>query len=81
MAEIKPNEVYTTDETEKLLKISNSTVKRMLKSGLLRANKIGKQYRILGHELLRLLSPEVEQKAVDAYQKIKTKAREKVKGW
>lgn len=81
MPEIKANEVYTTEETEKLLKVSNSTVKRMLKSGLLRANKIGKQYRILGHELLRLLSPEVEEKAVDVYQKIKTTAREKTKDW
>lgn len=81
MPEIKPNEVYTTEETQELLKISNSTVKRMLKSGLLRANKIGKQYRILGHELLRLLSPEVEEKAVDVYQKIKSTAREKTKDW
>ncbi len=81
MSEIKPNEVYTTQEAEKLLKISNSTMKRMLKNGLLRANKIGKQYRILGHELLRMLSPEVEQKAVDAYQKIKGKVREGTKDW
>ena len=81
MPEIKPNEVYTTEETEKLLKISNSTIKRMLKNGLLRANKVGKQYRILGHEILRLVSPELENKAVDAYQKIKTKTREKVKNW
>ena len=81
MSEIKPNEVYTTQETQELLKISNSTMKRMLKGGLLRANKIGKQYRILGHEILRLVSPEVEVKAVDAYQKIKAKTREKVKNW
>jgi excisionase family DNA binding protein len=81
MPEIKPNEVYTTEETQKLLKISNSTIKRMLKNGLLKANKIGKQYRILGHEILRLVSPEVEQKAVDAYQKLKSQTREKVKGW
>jgi excisionase family DNA binding protein len=81
MAEIKPNEVYTTEESQVLLKISNSTIKRMLKSGLLRANKVGKQYRILGHELLRLVSPEVEEKAVEAYQKIKISAREKTKDW
>jgi excisionase family DNA binding protein len=81
MPEIKPNQVYTTQETQELLKISNSTIKRMLKSGLLRANKVGKQYRILGHEILRLVSPMVEQKAVDAYQKIKTKTREKVNNW
>ena len=81
MAEIKANEVYTTEETRDLLKISQSTVKRMLKSGLLRANKVGKQYRILGHELLRLVSPDVEEKAVDAYQKVKNKTREKIKNW
>lgn len=81
MPEIKPNEVYTTQETQELLKVSNSTMKRMLKSGLLRANKIGKQYRILGHEILRLVSPEVEVRAVTAYQKIKAKTREKVKDW
>lgn len=81
MAEIKPNEVYTTAETQALLKISNSTIKRMLKSGLMRANKIGKQYRIMGHEILRLVSPALEDKTVDAYQKIKAKTRDKVKNW
>lgn len=81
MSEIKPNEVYTTAETEKLLKVSNSTIKRMLKSGLLRANKIGGQYRIMGHELLSMLSPEIDKKATDAYQKLKQSTREKVKDW
>jgi excisionase family DNA binding protein len=81
MPEIKPNEVYTTQETRELLKISNSTIKRMLKNGLLRANKVGKQYRILGHEILRVVSPVVENKAVDAYQKLKSQTREKVKDW
>lgn len=81
MPEINPNEVYTTAEAEQLLKVSNSTMKRLLKRGLLRANKIGKQYRILGHELLKMLSPEVDKKATDAYQNIKTKVREKTKTW
>lgn len=81
MAEINPNEVYTTAEVEQLLKVSNSTVKRLLKSGLLRANKIGKQYRVLGHELLRLLSPIIDEKATDVYQKIKMKTVEKTKDW
>lgn len=81
MVEIKPNEVYTTAEAEKLLKISNSTMKRLLKSGLIRANKIGKQYRILGHELLSLLSPEVDKKATDLYQKVKMKTIVVTKDW
>lgn len=81
MPEIHPNEVYTTTETEKLLKVSNSTIKRMLKTGLLRANKIGGQYRILGHELLRLLSPQVDVKATNVYQKIKKKTIKKIENW
>lgn len=81
MSEIRPNEVYTTQETQELLKVSNSTMKRMLKGGLLRANKIGKQYRIMGHEILRLVSPELDQKATMAYQKLKVKTIEKVKDW
>jgi excisionase family DNA binding protein len=79
--EIKPNEVYTPAETEKLLKVSKSTVKRMLKSGLLKANKVGKQYRILGHEILKVVSPVIDEKATDLYQKVKTKTIEKTKDW
>lgn len=81
MPEIFPNEVYTAQESQKLLKISSSTIKRLLKSGLIRANKIGGQYRILGHELLRLLSPEIDQKATNTYQKVKKKVIEKTKNW
>lgn len=81
MAQINPNEVYTTTEAQILLKVSNSTMKRLLKRGLIKANKIGKQYRILGHELLRLLSPKVDQKATNLYQKIKTKTIEVTKNW
>lgn len=79
--EILPNAVYTTEEAEKLLKISNSTMKRMLKSGLIKANKVGKQYRILGLELLRLVSPTVEKKAVDKYLSLKKKIIEKTSNW
>lgn len=81
MSEIKPNEVYTTQEAQAMLKISSSTMKRLLKKGLIRANKIGKQYRILGHELLSLLSPEVDKTATDIYQKVKVKTIEKTKDW
>lgn len=79
--EIKPNAVYTTSETEQILKISSSTMKRLLKSGMIRANKVGKQYRILGLEILRLVSPKVEEKAVEAYLDLKHKVIEKTKEW
>jgi len=81
MSEIHPNEVYTTKEAGKLLKVSNSTMKRFLKKGLIHANKIGKQYRIMGHELLRLLSPEVDEKVSNKYGKIKRKVIQKIKDW
>lgn len=79
--EIKPNSIYTTNETQKLLKISNSTIKRMLKNGLLKANKVGGQYRILGKEILRLVSPKAEKKAVKSYLKIKKQVVDKINKW
>ena len=78
---INPNTIYTTAETQKLLKISNSTIKRMLKNGLLKANKVGGQYRILGKEILRLVSPEVEEKAVKSYLKLKQKIVDEINKW
>ena len=81
MKEIEPNSVYTTEETKSFLKISDSTIKRLLKRGILRANKVGGQYRILGKEILRLVSPKVERKAVGAYQKIKTGVKSKINKW
>lgn len=81
MSEINSNEVYTTNEAQKLLKISSSTMKRLLKRGLINANKIGGQYRIMGKEILRVVSPRIERKAVSTYQKIKKKVKAKIKSW
>jgi excisionase family DNA binding protein len=67
--EIKENEVYTTEETQALLKISPSTTMRLIKKGVIRTAKVGKQYRILGKELLRLLSPDLEDKVGKVYNK------------
>jgi excisionase family DNA binding protein len=53
MAEIKDTQVYTRVEAEALLKISQSTMMRLIKRGVIKAAKIGGQYRILGSELLR----------------------------
>jgi excisionase family DNA binding protein len=79
--EIKPNAVYTTEETREVLRISESTIKRMLKRGLIRANKVGGQYRILGKEILRLVSPELEREAGKAYMKVKKKVVNKINKW
>jgi len=81
LMEIKPNSIYTTNETKEILKISNSTIKRLLKKGIIKANKVGGQYRILGKEILRLVSPKAERKVVSIYQKLKKKAKEKIRKW
>lgn len=67
--EINANEVYTTQETQRLLKISPSTTMRLIKKGIIRSAKVGKQYRIMGKELLRLISPELEDKVGKIYNK------------
>jgi len=81
MKDINPNEVYTTEEARNFLKVSESTIKRLLKNGIIRANKVGVQYRILGAELLRLVSPKAEKKATILYRRIKTKAKKKIEKW
>jgi excisionase family DNA binding protein len=79
--EIKPHGVYTTEETREVLRVSESTIKRMLKNGLIRANKVGGQYRILGKEILRVLSPDLERGAVKEYLKLKKKVVSKINKW
>lgn len=79
--EINNHEVYSTLEAQQLLKISESTIKRLLKNGLIKANKVGGQYRILGKELLRLVSPELEKKSTESYLKLKSKVVNKVNKW
>lgn len=76
--EIKPNAVYTTKETQDILRVSTSTMKRMLKNGLIRANKVGRQYRILGREILRIISPQAEKKTTQFYLGLKSKVAEKL---
>ena len=65
--EINANEVYTTQEAQKLLKVSPSTTMRLIKQGIIRTAKVGKQYRILGKELLRVVSPDLEDKVGKIY--------------
>ena len=81
MNEINPHEVYTTGETRRLLKVSESTIKRLLKKGLIRANKVGGQYRILGKEILRVVSPELEKGATRSYLVLKKKVVSKINKW
>lgn len=76
--EIKENEVYTPQEAQQLLKVSSSTLTRMIKKGLIRTAKVGKQYRIMGKELLRILSPNLEDKVGKAYNKARNWAHKDI---
>lgn len=76
--EIREHEIYTSEETKSLLKISQSTFLRLIKKGILRAYKVGGQYRILGKEILHLVSPKLEQKAANAYRKVKSSLKRKL---
>ncbi len=73
--------IYTTTEIQQFLKISESTMKRLLKNGLIRANKVGGQYRILGREILRMVSPRVEKQVESSYRELKSKVVKKISKW
>jgi len=79
--EIKPNQVYTTEEAQEYLKVSNSTIKRLLKKGILRANKVGGRYKILGSEIIKVVSPEAEKKARNLYYRLKDKTIGVIDKW
>jgi excisionase family DNA binding protein len=64
---ILENAVYTSEETQSILSISRSTFLRLIKKELLRANKIGGQYRVLGKEILRMLLPKEEFEKVKGF--------------
>jgi len=81
MSEIKPDEIYTTEEARDFLKVSESTIKRFLKRGIIKAYKVGGQHRIWGSEILKLVSPEIESKVYKAYKKVKDKTRKTIDKW
>jgi len=81
MSEINPKEVYTTKETKDFLKVSSSTIKRMLKQGIIKAYKVGGTYRIWGDEILELVSPKLEKKVYKTYKKVKDKTKKTIERW
>ncbi len=46
-----PETYYSTEQAAKLLKMHIKTVQRYIREGKLRANKVGKSWRITGHDL------------------------------
>ena len=76
--QVLENEIYTTQETLSLLKISKSTFLRLIKKGVLSACKVGGQYRILGREIMALFNPKVQRTAFQAYKKVSNNVRKKL---
>lgn len=70
--EVNENEIYTPEEARQILKVSSSTFTRLMKKGLIRTAKLGKQYRIMGKEILRAVSPELEDRVGKIYNKGRT---------
>lgn len=81
MVDIKPDQVYTTKEAREFLKVSNSTIKRLIKKGIIKAHKVGGTYRIWGSEILRQVSPELESKVYRAYKKVRDKTKDTIEDW
>ena len=79
--EIEPNQIYSTQEARDFLRVSESTFKRFLKRGTIKAYKVGGQYRIWGSEILRVVSPEAEDKVYKVYKRFKTKAKRAIEKW
>ena len=67
--EVNQNEIYTLEEAQAILKVSRSTLLRLIKKEFIRTAKVGRQYRILGQEILRLVSPRLEKKVGEIYNK------------
>ena len=49
---IQPNVYYTVEETARLLRASQPSVLKLIRSGQVRGVKLGREWRILGGELL-----------------------------
>lgn len=79
--EINPNKIYTPKEARDFLKISESTMKRMLKKGIIKAYKVSGQYRIWGKEILLLVSPDFETKTHSLFQRAKEKTKKIIQNW
>ena len=73
---VQEHEIYTPQETIALLKISDSTFRRLIRKGVLRAAKIGGQYRILGKHILQILNPNLPNKVIKAYKNVVKKLEE-----
>ncbi|MBI2098122.1 MAG: helix-turn-helix domain-containing protein [Candidatus Wildermuthbacteria bacterium] len=81
MPEIHPKEIYTTKEAQDFLKVSSSTMKRMIKNGIIKAHRVGGTWRIWGDDILMLVSPKLEEKVYWKYKELKDKTKKAIEKW
>lgn len=55
---IEDGKLYTSAEIRALLRISISTLRRLVRRGDLAAHRVGRQYRFLGRDVLKCLQPQ-----------------------
>lgn len=79
--EIKPEQIYTPKEARSFLKVSESTMKRMIRNGIIKAYKVSGQYRIWGHEVLKIISPEAGSKIYRTYKSLREKTKHVIEKW
>ncbi len=79
--EIKPEKIYTPKEARDFLKISESTMKRMIKNGIINTYKVSGQYRIWGREILSLVSDKVATKGGEVYLGVKEGVKKVIEKW
>ena len=77
---IEEDSLYTPKEVQAYLKISSSTMTRMIKKGLILAARVGKQYRIRGAEVLIFLTPHLADKLREKYRKAREWVHENDQG-
>lgn len=53
--------IYSVDETAKILQVSEESIRRYIKSGSLRAAKLGKAYRIQEKDLQAFLESRIKE--------------------
>jgi excisionase family DNA binding protein len=56
--DIETNRVYTFDEVLEIFKLSPVTLRKLVRSDEIHATKLGRQYRFLGAELMKILTAE-----------------------
>jgi len=78
---IESDKIYTPKEARDFLKVSESTMKRMLKKGIIEAYKVSGQYRIWGSEILSLVSPKLESRVYKIYSKVRDNTRKTIEKW